>query len=448
MSDEVLRELPSEVAAVYRRNFAANVLYSVFLRIGWIYKTESTVIPGFVTSLTSHPLLISLTPMISRVSQFLPQFLFLGVVERAPRKKPMFLGVTTLFALSWGVLSATLWLGRELPKALLLTIFFLSYSVGWVCTGISAVLDRVMLGRLIPTRRRGRVFAVAGPLGSYSVVLSGPLIAYLLSHGGDFPRNYGMVFGIGSVMFLLAVASATLIREPPEKREPSQQEGLTHIARQGWKLFRQDPTFRCIFGIACIQSLSAYLFSYYVAYARTWSPEESFQNALNGMLGWGLSVQNLVIGTLSLLMGLLVDWKGNRIALRALCSILTFVPLVATLIGRFVPLSHRLGFFLFVYAMIGCLAVLQRVMGNYVLEITPPEKQALYVGLFGSGQMITLIFPFLVGVIVTALREGWGAQVAYEGTFLGCTVVLSGSILLAWRLVEPRHVTSESNAVA
>lgn len=418
------------------------------MRMGWIYKTESTVIPGFVTSLTSHPLLISLTPTISRVSQFLPQFLFLGVLERAPRKKPILLQVTTLFALSWGVLSATLWFGRELPRALLLTIFFLSYSVSWVCTGVSAVLDRVMLGRLIPTRRRGRVFAVAGPLGSYSVVLSGPLIAYLLSQGGDFPRNYGTVFGIGFVTFLAAIASASLIREPPEKREPSKYERLTRIAQHGWELLRQDASFRRIFGIACIQSLSAYLFSYYVAYARTWSPEASFQNALNGMLGWGLSVQNLVIGTLSLFTGLLVDWKGNRMVLRALCSILTFVPLVATLIGRFVPLRHRLGLFLFVYAMIGCLAVLQRVMGNYVLEITTPERQTLYVGIFGSGQMITLIFPFLVGGVITILREGWGAQVAYEGTFLGCVVVLSGSVLLAWHLVEPRRVASDSNAVA
>jgi MFS family permease len=440
LSDDVFRDVPPEVVAVYRRNFTANVLYSIFIRMGWIYKTESTVIPGFVTSLTSNPMLISVTPIISRISQFLPQFLFLNVVERAPRKKPMFLLVTTLFALSWGVLSATLWFGEELSASVLLTVFFLCYGTGWVCTGISVILDRVMLGRLIPTRRRGRVFAIAGPFGSYSVVLSGPVIAYLLSHAGDFPRNYAVVFGIGFVTFLAAIACATLIREPFEKRDAVEREGFVGLARHGWALVRTDASFRRIFGLACIQSLSAYLFSYYVAYARTWSPDMSFQTSLNASLGWGLSVQNVVIGTLSLFMGLLVDWKGNRVVLRALCAILTFVPVVATIIGRSVPLSHRLTVFLVVYAMIGCLPVLQRVMSNYVLEITTPERQALYVGIFGSGQMVTLLFPVCLGSVIETLRDGVGNQVAYEIAFVGCTLILSVSVVFAWRLIEPRHV--------
>jgi MFS family permease len=445
--DDPFAELPPEVARVYPRNFAANVLYHIFMRMGWIFKTESTIIPGFVTELTRHPLLIGMTPFLSRLLQFLPQFLFLGAVEHAPRKKPLMLTVAVLFSASWGVLAAILWLGGGLPGGVLLALFFLLYGGSWTCVGVQHVLDRVMLGRLIPTRRRGRILAVAGPMGSYSVFLSGPIIAYLLSQGG-FPRNYAIVFGLGFATFLVAVAGLTLLKEPPEARRQVERTGLRKLAQEGWALVRDDGDFRRVFGLACVQTLSVYLFSYYIAYARTWSAGSDFQRSVNGTLGWALAVQNLVIGTLSMFMGLLVDWKGNRVVLRTLYGVTTIVPVAMVFLGQAVPLSQRLSAFVGVYALVGCLPVLNRVQTNYLLEIAPPERQALYIGIFGSGQIVTVPLPFLLGGLIAAVRRWLPESAAYEITFLLCGGVLAAGSILAWRLREPRDKPGKGPAVA
>jgi len=435
---DLFRDIHPEAAAAYPRNFAANVIYSIFIRMGWVYKTESTVIPGFVTALTRDPVAISLTPIVSRLSQYLPQFFLLGAIERAHRKKPLLILATSIFALSWGSLSAVLWFGRNLSPRTLLVVFLLAYGSGWVCTGVQVVIDRVMMGRLIPARRRGRILAVSGPVGSYSVVFSGPIIAYLLSHGGDFPRNYAIVFGIGFVTFLIALSGAALLVEPKDEDYRAPEYTLGDLARQGWALLRQDATFRDVFLLAAIQTLSGYLFSYYVAYARLWSEDPGFQSSLNATLGWGLSVQNIVIGTLSLSLGLLVDWKGNRVVMVGLSSMLALVPLVAVAIGRFVPEPSRLMALLVLYAMIGGMAVLMRVMSNYVLEIAPSERQALYVGIFGSGQIVTLAFPLLIGAGIRWARGPLGEMPAYEAAFLICAGVLLVSVWIAARLPEPR----------
>ena len=52
---DVLSDLTPEAAAHYPRNFRAMALYTSFMQMGWIFKTESTVIPMFVTYLTTNP---------------------------------------------------------------------------------------------------------------------------------------------------------------------------------------------------------------------------------------------------------------------------------------------------------------------------------------------------------------------------------------------------------
>ena len=106
MSDDAERdadpldELSPDAAAQYPRNFRAMALYTSFMQMGWIFKTESTVVPMFVTFLTTNPMLISIVPILSRLPQFLSQFLFLGVVERARQRKRVLIAATTVFTLA------------------------------------------------------------------------------------------------------------------------------------------------------------------------------------------------------------------------------------------------------------------------------------------------------------------------------------------------------------
>ncbi|GIX07848.1 MAG: hypothetical protein KatS3mg115_2251 [Candidatus Poribacteria bacterium] len=324
--DSDLDGLPEPAARAFKHNFRIMALYQIFMRMGWIYKTESTVIPGFVTALTSNPLWISITPIISRLAQFLPPFLFLDPVQRAERQKPLLLIVLGGFAAAWGVLALLLWSGLRRPE-LLLTLFFLLYGIGWLCVGVERLLMRVLTGRLIPIRRRGRLFAVAGPFGSFSVLLSGPVIAHILGQQEAFPQNFAIVFGLAFFFFGITWLCALLLREPPYPPETAERRSLKKLASDGCRLLREDSNFRRIFAVEAIRSLAIYLFSYYVAYARTWSADPTFHAEFGRVLGWGLTLQNLVIGSLSLVLGLLVDWKGNRVVLRTLCTISALVPL-------------------------------------------------------------------------------------------------------------------------
>ncbi|MDA1191012.1 MAG: MFS transporter [Candidatus Poribacteria bacterium] len=439
--DDPLAELTPEVAKAYPRNFLAMTLYSIFMRVGWIFKTESSIIPGFVTALTGNPVLIGMFPLMSRAMRFIPQFFFLGMIEHAPRKKPIVIMATMGLTVAWLAMAAFTFFGRGLSPMWLLGAFFVCYTAGWVFTGIEQITNRVLLGQLIPVRRRGRIIAIGGPIGSFSVLLSGPLVAYLLSREGAFPLNYALIFGLAGTFFAVTVFAQTLFKEPVAGTGSKEPLGLGDIFRSGKELFQRDENFRRIFLIAAVQSVSMYLFTFYVAYARTWSEEPEFGRSLGAMLGWGLTIQNVVIGALSLVMGLIVDWKGNRVVLRQMTAVVSAVPLVMVALGRFVPLESRVYSLLLIYALIGQMPVLQRIMSNYVLEIAPSDRQALYVGVWSGGQTITLVAPLLIGAGANLFQAWTTPKGAYEIVFVICSAFLYISFFLTWKLQEPRHST-------
>ena len=436
---DVLSDLTPKAAAHYPRNFRAMALYTSFMQMGWIFKTESTVVPMFVTHLTTNPLLISAVPFLQRLPGFLSQFLFLGVVGRAPQRKRVLIAATAVFTLAWGGIAAALRFGGALPAGALLVVFLTLYAVGWTAMGVERMTGRVMQGTLIPTRRRGRVFGIGGSVGRFSALISGAVIADFMSRGTGFRLNFALLFGIAFVLFGIAVACQFAFREPSQPAAPANHMSLGQVARDGWRLIRDDVDFRRIFLIGCFLSFSTNLFAFYVPYARTWSAAPDYTQQLGYALGKALTIQHVVVGALSLALGLLVDWKGNRAVLRGLCLVLANIPLLIIVIGRYVPVDARLTAILGVYAMIGCLPVMARVTGNYVLEIGPPETRTLYVGIFGSGQIVTLVFPLLLGVAVSGLTRLLGAKLAYETVFLSCSALFYTSVFLASRLREPRH---------
>ena len=80
-------EFEREVERNYRWNFAVNLLDGAFFWFGLSFISSSTIIPLFVSKLTSSALLIGLIAVIGQGSWYLPQVFTANFTERMPRKK-------------------------------------------------------------------------------------------------------------------------------------------------------------------------------------------------------------------------------------------------------------------------------------------------------------------------------------------------------------------------
>ena len=78
--------IEKEVQQHEKRNLIVFAANQIFMRLGWIFKTESVVMPGFLDVYTLSGFIRGLLPLISRIGQSIPQILIAHRVAKMPRK--------------------------------------------------------------------------------------------------------------------------------------------------------------------------------------------------------------------------------------------------------------------------------------------------------------------------------------------------------------------------
>ena len=73
-------------------------LYQVVLRCGWIFKTESIIMPAVLDSLGGGAWLRGFLPLFNRFGQSIPPLLASRAVTVAPKKKSVMVSTTLLMA--------------------------------------------------------------------------------------------------------------------------------------------------------------------------------------------------------------------------------------------------------------------------------------------------------------------------------------------------------------
>ena len=87
LSPVPVEPLAAEAVEYHRHNFFVVVVYQVILRCGWIFKTESIVMPAVFLSLGAQGWLRGFLPAISRFGMCVPPLLLASRIGAVPRKK-------------------------------------------------------------------------------------------------------------------------------------------------------------------------------------------------------------------------------------------------------------------------------------------------------------------------------------------------------------------------
>ena len=100
--------LAEKAARHETRNATILALNFVLGRIGWIFKTESVIVPAFVDAVSGAGWVRGLLPIVNRVFQSLPPFLLAGVVKRTKSKKWIYFGSSLAMSLPFGAMGLVL----------------------------------------------------------------------------------------------------------------------------------------------------------------------------------------------------------------------------------------------------------------------------------------------------------------------------------------------------
>ena len=408
---------PSKESYPYeKRNLIVFALNQIVMRLGWMFKSESVVIPAFIDIYTSSGTIRGLLPLILRIGQSLPQFLVAQRVARMPKKQAFFVITGLGFAIPWFVLSAILSL-TDWSANIIVATFLALCTLHWLAVGCHHLANGTLQGKLISPEKRGRLLAYSNIIGC---TLAIGLAFYLLPRWlSDSTAHYAVLFGTTAVSFGVAALVSIWFKELPS---PSQRSApFFKFLGDALLLLRDDRNFRR-FVIVILLFYSIWpLFPHYTVFGqRTLGLTPSGFVAL-------IVAQNASNAIGAGIMGNIADRSGNRLVLRMLILISAFMPLLAISISR-MPSGAQ--FYWIVFALMGFTPVSARIVTNYTLEIAPQAKHPQYLGVMSLFQAIPLFVSPLIGMLIE--------KFAFEPIFISCSVLVSIGFLLTFRLAEPR----------
>ena len=411
------------------RNALCIELYQVIVRIGWIFKTETIIMPAVLDAVVDSGALRGLLPVLNRGGQSLPPLFFAGPLGRRPVKKWMLVRTTLAMAACFAALAAA-WTPLVGRPALLAAVFLLLYACFSACNGLTQLAAAALQGKLIAPAHRGRALVVSAVVGSVLAIAAAIL---LLRPWLGEPDGFPKIFAVTAGFFALAAFVPALLDEPADAAQPRppRPEGAWPWAGLGrgvaeWRrtLAADRPLARLSLVAACFSAVIM-LFPHYQAFAR-----DRLGSPIGSLLTW-VVVQNVATGVVSLVAGPVADRRGTRIVLTWLVALSSFTPLLVTALSLLPhPVAAR--WFWIVYAPLGMNPVSLRIFTNYALELAPRmADHPRYVSIVGAA----LAAPFVLSPLVGLAVDLFGFRHVFV---IGAAVIAFGAVLAAG-LPEPRR---------
>ena len=398
----------------------------IIMRIGWIFKTESVIIPHVLDVISGNAAWArGFLPVLNRLGQSIPPLLAADFVRDIRLKKRALIFTTLGMAFPFLTLAAVWWWLENRQQLWLVGLFLILYLFFFGATGLNQLVDGTLQGKLIRPNRRGRLLGIAGVIGSAGAVCAAlfllrPWIA-LQDHDG-----FVYIFLFNGSAYVIAGLMANLCYERPD--EPA----ANRLARtpwwtpfiRAWQTFRDDHRFRRAAGMATLFMSGLLLFPHYQSMAREMLGTSEID------IIWWVIAQNISVGFLSPIFGSIADRYGNRITLRIAAFAAAMTPLIAVLLASsWFPFGRQL--FWITYVFLGITPVTMRTISNYTLELVPRDKHPQYL----STMTICYTVPFLLSPLLGVVID----HIPWQIPFLVISATIACGGLLTFRMAEPRH---------
>lgn len=413
------------------RNFALLTLYQIVLRTGWIFKTESIIMPAVVDYISGAGWIRGCLPLLNRFGHSVPPVLLARQIKLQSQKKWMVFGTTAMMSALFLLLTWLFYMRFAEQKAAWMPIAFLIiYAAFFTCIGLNQLAFTTLQGKLVRANRRGRLLLLSNTIGAATAVLCAFVLLSMWLNDTD--ARYDLIFGFSGILFGAAAITMLFLREPKDSYQQVAAAHPLHYFADAYRVLASDDNFRLLAVVASLFGVSFMLFPHYqsIGLQTMHLPTRS--------LMWWVIIQNIGTGLISIPIGAIADRHGNRRVLLLVLLGIALAPLLA--IGLLHSGSLGVRLYSSVFVLVGMTPVVLRTLQNYTLEIADPENHAVYLS--------TLSLCIAGPMFLSPLAGYFIDQLGFEAVFLTIAGLIITSWLLTFRLVEPRQEHGQQSAIS
>jgi len=412
----------AERAAFVERNFRWNAFVNLmdgslyWLALSFI--SGSTIVPLFISKLTTSTVPIGIAAMIAQAGWSLPQIFTANWAERVPRRKPLVIYMSALVERPpfWMLAAAAAIAGKW--AMLSLGLFLVAYAARILGGGMVAPAWQDMIARVIPLARRGRFWGLTSSLGVGCGVIGSLLSAWLL-RTLPFPKSFVVLFLMAAVLTTTSWFFLAQTREPAQRVTAPRQSQRQFLASLP-ALVRQDPPFRRFLIARVLLALAAMGSGFVTVSAlRRWSVSDATVGIYTAMQLVGMTAGNLLFGWLGDHHGHKRPLEWGALAYGAAFAVAWLAPAPAWYLATFV--------------LLGIAAGAMTVSGMMVLlEFSEPERRPTYVGIGNTIVGVASIAGPLAATGLASIDVNW---VFVPSVAFG----LAAWAAMRWWVAEPRR---------
>jgi len=210
-----------------KRNFTLGVLNGTFFMAALAFVAGSTVLPVFISKLTSSRTLIGIISHIEWFGWMFPQLLAAAFL--AHRKKALgFYNTLSIIRLTlFGMVIASIFAFSDNYAAILL-IFGIGFTIFSLSSGLAGVAFMEVVGKAIPLKIRGSFFGWRMFSGGLLAALGGLLVKKIMATY-SFPFDFGYICVTAWILMLLGLSCFALVKEPENIDPLSRARPKVHL---------------------------------------------------------------------------------------------------------------------------------------------------------------------------------------------------------------------------
>ncbi len=383
-----------------KQNFYLGIANGVLYNTAESLMDPTLVLVTFLSNLTNSPLLLGLVVPIRDAAWALPQLWFSSYMQNKPHKISVYRQLSLIRIFAWASLAAVINLIQQ-PQTLLVA-FWVAYVISSLLNGLGGLPFLEVVGKTIPSNKRGEFFAWRLGLGGLGGILSSIVVQHVLgSHSSlKYPSNYGFLSFLFFILASISLLIFNLVEEEPNNLDILPRTSFAEQISRSKHILQTDSIYRkYLSAYACLLlgNSATPFFALFV---------QQITGTSKTMVGIYLAVltgtslfANLALGKISNKLRYsrvmaLSAWAGIAMVVFVLLLVILLNPLKIT--GTLATI-----WLIPVFILLGIRNSAIGISGNsLLLEVAPPEERSIYVGLTNTLLGIVLIITGLSGLIL------------------------------------------------
>ncbi len=370
-----------------RINFKSFLWHAIFLALASNFMDIDTVIPAMLIQSggTSFHLGI-LTAILLGGSSFF-QLFFASYLSNKNYKKRYLLTAINLRAFSLFVLSFLFFFSKNIKSDLIILFIFIIISFFAISGSFANISYMDIFGKSVKPEKRKKFFTLKESITSIGVFISAMVVRELLKNY-DYPSNYSLLFLVAAFLLLIASLGFWQIKEVRSKIKINQ--GIITFFKQIPSEIKQNSNLKYYLLLINTFGLALSLLPFLILFAK-----ENFD--LTGkMIGNFLvfRVTGMVVS------GMVFYRLAHKVNYK-------FMVKTASIAGALIPvvslfLIQYQFYYQFLFILSGFFVSAYKISKSGILiEISNADNRAKYTEISGAGDIISMIFPLLAGVLIS-----------------------------------------------